>query len=89
VKKIFFDGTPESFLSKEGLYKIFSTARVSAGAHTHPRWWKAIGSFIWPITFARSEAPQHSQIVIGNSYCAWVYLLLPEGRITRGPRLPL
>jgi len=22
------------------------------GALTHARWWKAIGSFIWPLTFA-------------------------------------
>jgi len=27
VKEIFFDGTPENFLSKEGIYKIFSTPR--------------------------------------------------------------
>jgi len=27
VKEIFFDGTPENFLSKEGISKIFSTSR--------------------------------------------------------------
>jgi len=27
VKEIFFDGTPENFLSKEGISKMFSTPR--------------------------------------------------------------
>ena len=55
-EKNIFDGTPENFLSKELICKIFSTACVSTGALTHARWWKAIVSFIWPITFTQSNS---------------------------------
>jgi len=48
VKEIYFDGTPENFLSKEDISKNFFHS---------------------------------SQIVSGNFYGVWVYLLLPEGRI--------
>jgi len=31
VKEIFFDGTPENFLSKEGVSKIFHSSKIVSG----------------------------------------------------------
>ena len=38
----------------------------------YPRWWKAIGSFLWPISFAWSEVPQHCQCNYTHRESKWI-----------------